>query len=105
LVNSYGALPGDSPAIDAADPTQSPTDDILGQPRGASPDLGAFEVQTCDLEGDVDGDGDVDIEDIMAVAADWHNPDFDPAHDLDDDGDVDIVDIMLVAVHWGETCQ
>jgi hypothetical protein len=40
----------------------------------------------------------------MAVAADWHNPDFDPAHDLDNDGDVDIVDIMLVAVHWGKTC-
>ncbi|MBC8448788.1 MAG: DUF4091 domain-containing protein [Chloroflexi bacterium] len=104
LVNDYGALPADSPAVDAADATQSPADDILGQPRDAAPDLGAFEMQTCTLEGDVDNDGDVDIADVMAVAADWHTPDFDPAHDLDSDGDVDIVDIMLVAVHWGETC-
>jgi hypothetical protein len=46
----------------------------------------------------------VDIADIMLVAADWHDPDFAPAHDLDGDGDVDIVDIMLVAIHWGENC-
>ena len=105
LVNGYGVLPAGSPASDAADPTQSPFEDILGQPRGASPDLGAFERQTCTLEGDLDGDGDVDLDDVMAVAADWRNPDFAPAHDLDGDGDVDIVDIMLVAVHWGETCD
>jgi len=72
--------------------------------QGLAPDIGAFEAPTCSLEGDVDGDGDVDLDDVMAVAADWHNPDFAPAHDLDEDGDVDIVDIMLVAVHWGETC-
>jgi hypothetical protein len=72
--------------------------------QGLAPDIGAFETPTCILEGDIDNDGDVDIDDVMAVAADWHKPDFDPAHDLDHDGDVDIVDIMLVAVHWGETC-
>ncbi|MGA9349933.1 MAG: right-handed parallel beta-helix repeat-containing protein [Anaerolineae bacterium] len=107
LVNSYGALPAGSPATDAADPTQSLADDILGQPRDATPDLGAFEVQTCTLEGDLDGD--VDVEDIMLVANLWHtalgDPDYDSTYDLDDDGDIDIVDIMLVAVHWGETCE
>jgi hypothetical protein len=31
--------------------------------------------------------------------------DYDLIYDLDGDGDIDIVDIMLVAVHWGESCD
>ena len=64
--------------------------------------LGLF---ACTLDADVNDDGQVDVADVMAVAADWHNPAFTPAHDLDDDGDVDVVDVMLVAAHWGETCE
>ena len=30
---------------------------------------------------------------------------YDPLYDLDHDCDIDIVDIMLVAAHWGETCE
>ncbi len=67
--------------------------------------------------GDLNGDGDVDIDDIMLVASRWRtsceNPDpdnnsetpnYDPLYDIDDDCDIDIVDIMLVVVHWGESC-
>jgi hypothetical protein len=77
--------------------------------RGLAPDIGAYETPTCTLEGDMDGDGDVDVEDIMLVANLWHtaldDPAYDPTYDLDDDGDIDVVDIMLVAVHWGEHCD
>ena len=63
---------------------------------------------SCDLPGDLDCDCDVDIADIMLVAAHWHTSvgdvEYDPDHDLDDSGEIDIVDIMLVAVQWGDTC-
>lgn len=54
---------------------------------------------------DIDGDGDVDIIDIMKVAVRWGtydgDPDYDEACDLDVDGDIDIVDIMKVVAQWG----
>lgn len=43
LVETYGALAGGSPAIDAADATQMPADDIRGLARDSAPDLGAYE--------------------------------------------------------------
>ena len=44
LVNQY-AVPGmSSPVIDSADPANRASTDILGQPRGDSPDIGALET-------------------------------------------------------------
>jgi hypothetical protein len=65
LVMSYGVPTEDSPVIDAADPNQSPSEDILGNVRDTSPDIGAFEVEAgSGLLGDLDSDGDVDSEDV-----------------------------------------
>jgi len=34
----------------------------------------------------------------------WGDGCYNLLYDLDGDGDIDIVDIMLVATHWGEHC-
>ena len=44
IVSTYGAIPGVSPAVGAADPALAPPTDILGRPRGSTPDIGAFET-------------------------------------------------------------
>ncbi len=67
------------------------------------------ELSAYTLFGDLDGDCDVDIVDIMMVASKWccqlRDECYDPRCDLDGDGEIDIVDIMKVAAHWGEVCS
>lgn len=103
LANTYASLPAGSPARDAADPARSPADDILGRPRGTAPDLGALEMTACTLDGDVNGDGDVDTDDIMDVVARWRRP-ADWPFNRDDDDVVTVRDIMDIAVRWGDSC-
>ncbi len=73
-------------------------------------DIGAYEYDSapCTLEGDVNNDGRVDIDDIMLVAGSWRcqsgDECYDERYDLDRDGNIDIVDIMLVVANWGNTC-
>lgn len=44
LVALYGSIGAGSPAVGQADAASMPPDDILGRPRDASPDLGAYEA-------------------------------------------------------------
>ena len=44
LVSLYGTPAAGTPARDAADPAQSPADDIRGTSRSAGPDIGALEL-------------------------------------------------------------
>ena len=52
--------------------------------------------------GDVDGDGDVDVQDLTAVILAWGacaDPDDCPT-DLDGDGDTDVADLVIVLLAW-----
>jgi len=57
-------------------------------------------------KGDVDGDGDVDIFDIVRMATIYGvvkpNPSYDPNCDIDNDGDIDIFDIVAAATNYGK---
>ena len=85
-----------------------------GQYVGYAADIDWLRVAAC---YDFDGDGQVDVGDIMQVASRWRtscaNPDpdnnldtpnYDSAYDINSDCKINIVDIMLVVVHWGESC-
>jgi hypothetical protein len=59
------------------------------------------------IAGDVDGDREVDIFDIVRMANCYGvsspSPRYDPNCDLDDDGDIDIFDIVLAASNYSKT--
>ncbi|MCW3981451.1 MAG: hypothetical protein NWF11_08275, partial [Candidatus Bathyarchaeota archaeon] len=59
------------------------------------------------ISGDVDGDKDVDIFDIVKIAGVYGlsqpDPSYDANSDIDGDGDIDIFDIVAAASHYGES--
>jgi len=59
------------------------------------------------LPGDVDGDHDVDIFDIVSMAGVYGvskpDPQYDPYADIDNDGDIDIFDIVAAAGNYGQS--
>jgi hypothetical protein len=61
---------------------------------------GAFQGEntSCACIGDIDGDGDVDTDDLLLLFAAWGSAD--PDADLDDDGDVGVGDLLLLLAGW-----
>jgi len=61
------------------------------------------------IPGDVDGDFDVDIYDIVKMCTAYGHVNGDPEYaancDIDGDGDIDIYDIVGACNHYGETCS
>lgn len=59
------------------------------------------------IPGDVNGDRDVDIYDIVRMAGVYSvskpDPRYDPNCDIDDDGDIDIYDIVAATGNYGES--
>ena len=52
-----------------------------------------------EIPGDVDGDGVVDVVDLLAVLAAW-GPCEDCPEDLNGDGVVDVLDLLIVLANW-----
>ena len=66
-----------------------------------------FGVVTITIKGDVDGDFDVDIYDVVKITGIYGSTRNDPAFssnsDLDDDGTITIYDVVRCTSHYGET--
>ena len=61
------------------------------------------------IQGDVDGDRDVDIYDVVKITGIYHSkrgdPQFNPNSDLDDDGEIKIYDVVRCTSHYGQSWQ
>lgn len=67
---------------------------LAGWDGDTSPDPG--------IPGDVNNDGAVNVKDLIMVAINYGQPDYDPNCDLNEDGKIDIRDLLIVAVHYGD---
>ena len=88
-----------SAAVGFADPTHAAAVDLLQTPRGLAPDAGAYEFAT---PGDIDGDGDVNLDDFVILKKNFGSLDATRAQgDLDGDGDVDLDDFVILKKNFG----
>ncbi len=56
----------------------------------------------CPCPADTNGDGTVDVIDLVAVILDWGNDGTTRGADVVPDGVVDVLDLVAVVVAWGE---
>ena len=59
-----------------------------------------FAVLNAEIEGDLNGDGIVNIIDVLALISAW-GPCPGCSEDLNDNGTVDVVDLLIVVANWG----
>ena len=59
---------------------------------------------TCALAGDLNGDGQVTVLDIQMIAGAWPQTTASFPYDQSGDGDLDIQDVTLVTAQFGSAC-
>ncbi len=99
-------LAAGSPAVDAGNPdfvAAADETDLDGDPRvvGGLVDLGADEFRR---PGDLDGDGAVNVVDLLSLLGAWGPCPAPPAScaaDLDGDGAVGVTDLLSLLAEWG----
>ena len=76
--------------------------DSLNQPGGVSYVIEVLELMYCD----VNGDGFVDVKDLLMAAFAYGSrpgdPNWEPRADINGDDFIDIKDILIIALHYGE---
>jgi len=72
---------------------------FVGAP-GDENDTGAAYVFTAPIAGDIDGDGDVDTADLLALLAAWGPCEACP-EDINGDGTVNTEDLLILLGNWG----
>jgi len=100
-------LGADSPCIDAGTDTLTVEGELIvdipeSEYFGAEPDMGANEWETENL-GDINGDGSIDVLDVVMLTGFILNDESPVNGDLNSDGSVDVLDIvMIVNIILGE---
>jgi hypothetical protein len=101
LVLSYAVPTGESAILDAADPANTPSDDILGNPRpvGLTQDIGAVEVEMLiSTTGDLNLDGALTTDDIQlcvgVILGIENDQGLASRADINDDGTVNVQDLQ-----------
>ncbi|CAM2067048.1 putative pectate lyase C [Sulfidibacter corallicola] len=97
LATTYGT-PGPGSAVIGAG-AEGPGDDLFGNTRGSVADVGAVEVNPCGAVIDLDGDNDLDLDDLYLMASRWTSDD--DLTDLDDDNRVTVLDMTELENHRG----